>query len=91
MSDPIAQTAIADAPPQMDAVESSNVVLLGYRDTPPELWVVFKSNSDVFYVYSQVPAGVFADLMIDKSKGSFLSKNVIKHQPPYPFRKVPRS
>ncbi len=60
--------------PEMFFVDSSNIEAIGYDDETQELHVQFLSSG--YYIYSEVPRGVFDDLMNAASKGSFLNREV---------------
>lgn len=60
--------------PEMQFVDSSNVEQLGYDADRMELHVLFKNGA--LYVYSDVPAPVFEDLLVAPSVGSFLNREI---------------
>ncbi len=59
---------------EMIYVDSSNVEAIGYDDGTQELHVQFLSGG--YYIYHNVPRGVFDGLMNAPSKGSFLNREV---------------
>lgn len=60
--------------PEMHYVDSSNVEQVGYQEDQMELHVVFRDGSH--YVYQEVPAEIFDQLLVASSKGSFLNREV---------------
>ena len=60
--------------PEMIFVDSSNIEAIGYDGDTQELHVQFLSGA--CYIYNDVPAAVFEDLMNAPSKGSFLNREV---------------
>ncbi len=60
--------------PELFFVESSNIEAIGYDDTTQELHVQFLSGG--YYIYKDVPRGIFDDLMNAPSKGSFLNREI---------------
>lgn len=60
--------------PEMVYVDSSNIESIGYDDEARELHVQFLQSG--YYIYSEVPRGVFDNLMNAPSKGSFLNREV---------------
>ncbi len=59
---------------EMIYVDSYNSEAIGYDDHTQELHVQFLSG--VYYIYHNVPRGVFDELMYAPSKGSFLNREV---------------
>lgn len=64
-------------------VESSTVEKIGYHFDKNILFVKFSAGGG--YLYENVPAEVFHNLLISESKGSYIHKN-IKNK--YEFTKV---
>ena len=60
----------------MEAVESSNLAAVGYDKEAECLKVTFKSGAS--YIYENVPAGVWTDILSADSVGSIFHKLVIK-------------
>lgn len=60
------------------AVESSNVVSVGYDSTLGVLEVEFRNGG--IYQYEEVAPETFSSLMEAESVGSFLCKNIIKEK-----------
>lgn len=60
--------------PDMQYVNSSNIDQVGYEEDQRELHVVFKSGSH--YVYYDVPAETFQQLVDAPSLGSFLNREL---------------
>lgn len=63
-------------PPEQVPVVSSDLLSVGYASKQNELWVRFRTSSSVCYVYSDVPAHVYTDLMTAASLGRFFHQNV---------------
>ena len=70
--------------PTMRPVQSSSVALIGYDESAEELHVRFH-DSDITYVYFDVPPIVFENLERAPSKGKFVN-NVVK--PRYPCHRL---
>jgi hypothetical protein len=70
------------AQPNMEWVDSSNIEQIGYDEDERELWVTFKSGDT--YVYLDVPAATYDDVMSADSKGSYLNREV---KPNYDYRR----
>jgi hypothetical protein len=60
--------------PHMTPVDSSNIESVGYDTSNRELHVRFLGNRT--YVYSDVPAELYEELLRAPSKGSFLNRAV---------------
>ena len=60
--------------PDMTPVDSSNIESVGYDTSNRELHVRFLGNHT--YVYSDVPAEVFEELLRAPSKGSYFNRAV---------------
>lgn len=60
--------------PHMTPVDSSNIESVGYDTSSRELHVRFLGNRT--YVYSDVPAELYEELLRAPSKGSFLNRAV---------------
>lgn len=60
--------------PHMTTVDSSNIESVGYDTSNRELHVRFLGNRT--YVYSDVPAELYEELLRAPSKGSFLNRAV---------------
>jgi hypothetical protein len=60
--------------PEMVYVDSSNIEAIGYDETALELHIQFLSGG--YYVYHDVPRGIFDELMYAPSKGSFLNREI---------------
>jgi hypothetical protein len=58
----------------MQWVDSSNIDQVGYQEDTMELHIAFKGGAQ--YVYHDVPAHIFDQLMDAPSKGSFLNREV---------------
>ena len=60
--------------PDMQYVNSSNIEQVGYDEQGMELHVTFKDGAH--YVYYEVPAEVFDQLLNAVSPGSFLNREL---------------
>jgi len=60
--------------PEMIYVDSSNIEAIGYDDDTQELHVQFLSGG--YYIYHNVPRGVFDELIYASSKGSYLNREI---------------
>ena len=60
--------------PDMTPVDSSNIESVGYDTSNRELHVRFLGNRT--YIYSDVPAELYEELLRAPSKGSFLNRAV---------------
>jgi len=69
--------------PDMELVESSNILAIGYDEDNLELWVEF--NDEATYIYDGVPAILHTEMMEASSKGSYLNR-VIKGN--YQYRRA---
>ncbi|MEX2619990.1 MAG: KTSC domain-containing protein [Egibacteraceae bacterium] len=58
----------------MTYVDSSNLEQVGYDNDNMELHVIFKDGS--LYVYLDVPAQIYEELLVAPSKGSYLNREV---------------
>ena len=58
----------------MNSVISSNIDKIGYNFADRQLHVVMKDERH--YVYDDVPPGVYVELMLADSKGSFLNRTL---------------
>lgn len=67
--------------PKMTPVNSSNIDAIGHDDVAGELYVRFRSGK--IYVYSEVPAETYNQLLQADSKGSFLNREI---KPNHPYR-----
>lgn len=67
--------------PNMTVVDSSNIEAIGHDDVARELYVRFRSGKT--YVYSEVPAETYNQLLQADSKGSFLNREI---KPNHPYR-----
>ena len=59
----------------MQYVESSNVDQIGYDKDISELHVKFK-NSEIIYVYLDIPEYIFQGLLDAPSKGSYIHREI---------------
>jgi hypothetical protein len=60
--------------PDMTPVDSANIESVGYDTSNRELHVRFLGNRT--YIYSDVPAELYEELLRAPSKGSFLNRAV---------------
>jgi hypothetical protein len=67
---------------EMIYVDSSNIEAVRYDENTQELHVQFLSGG--YYVYHDVPRGIFDELLSAPSKGSFLNREI---KPVYQFTK----
>ena len=68
--------------PNMIPVSSSNLVAVGYEEESQSLYIQFKSG---LYVYGNVPASVYSNLLAAPSHGKYFHA-FIKNA--YPYRKI---
>ena len=61
--------------PDMHYVDSSNIEAIGYDEDSRELHVRFLKSGDT-YVYHEIEAGVFEEMMQADSKGSYLNRRI---------------
>ena len=62
---------------EMNHVESSNILTVGYDDDEAKLEIEF--NSGAAYEYYDVPRHVYDELMSAGSKGSYAAHNIYKN------------
>jgi hypothetical protein len=60
--------------PDMIYVDSSNIEAVGYDDDTQELYVKFLSGG--YYIYHDVPPGIFNELLYAPSKGSYMNREI---------------
>lgn len=68
---------------KMTEVESSLIESIGYDDAKHELFVKFRGKG--LYIYANVPASVYDDLISAPSYGSFFIRNI---KGTYPAKKA---
>lgn len=59
---------------EMKAVESSNILEVGYDEDGEVLYITF--NSGVTYSYDMVPQAIYEELLAADSVGSYFNKNI---------------
>lgn len=60
--------------PEMTPVDSSNIEAIGYDEVDRELYVRFLNGRT--YVYSDVPAETYQELVQASSHGSYLNREI---------------
>ena len=71
--------------PELHAVDSEAVGALGYDAERHELHVRFRGSHGTTYVYEDVSAREYADLLAADSIGAHLNKEI---KPRHPFRQL---
>lgn len=67
-------------------VESSNIKAIGYDADQSRLVVQFRSGST--YAYANVTPAIHAALMSAQSKGSFLSRHIVRNEHAHPCQRL---
>ncbi len=68
---------------KMQAVESSNILEVGYDENAEVLYITFKSGDT--YTYDMVPVHVYEEMLSAESVGKYFHKNI---RGQYDFTKV---
>ena len=63
-------------PPAMQAIESADLLAVGYDRDRSELWARFRTRPNLVYVYGNVPDLVFRQLMSAPSHGRFFHARI---------------
>jgi len=62
---------------EMQAVESSNILEIGYDEDGEVLYITF--NSGITYSYDMVPVAVYEEFLKADSVGQYFNKNIKGH------------